>query len=233
MVIRLAARSHKMLGKVLFGGLRARTSILLLATFCLGSGFASACAFDMVKPERTQIDWIVESEILALARPAETNPFAFDVSHVLVGEDEGPPISLLVDSPTRRKLAADTSEAVLFAHNSDIGWRRVAYVDESFRGILDTVLDYRLAWQAGMPQSRLEFITALQDSKQQAHKAIVIGELDKVPYTDLRALDLRIPSEELLADLWAREEYPYQAIRALLLGLSGTPSARAEIHSFI
>ncbi len=233
MVVGLELRRKQARRPALGRGLRASAYGLCVMAFSVASGPASACAFDMVKPERTQIDWIVESEKLVLARPDDENPFAFDVTRILVGEDEGPPISQLVDSMTRRKLATDTSETVLFAHNSDIGWRRVAYVDESYRNILDTALEYRVTWQTGMPQSRLDFVTALQNSSVPTHKAIVIGELDKVPYADLRALDLRIPSEELLRDLWARNGYPYQAIRALLLGLSGTPSARAEIHDYI
>lgn len=187
----------------------------------------------MVKPERTTIDWIVDSETLVLARPSDEDPFAFDVTRVLAGDDEGPPIGQLVDSSSRRKLAAHTSDAVLFAHSVDSGWRRVAYVDGSFRDILKTALARRPAWQNSMPQSRLDFITALQDSSLPAHRSVVIGELDKVPYAELRRLDLRISDEELLRDLWTRTGYPYQAIRALLLGLSGTPAARAEIHDYI
>ncbi|AXI46299.1 hypothetical protein C1J03_09830 [Sulfitobacter sp. SK012] len=214
-------------------GFRARAFGVLLAAFCFTSGPAISCAFDMVKPEKTTIDWIVDSEVLVLARPSDENPFAFDVIRVLAGVDDGPPINQLVDSSSRRILAARPADAVLFAYSFDQGWRRVAYVDESFRGLLQTALDHRLAWQNSIPQSRLNFITALQGSSVAAHKTVVIGELDKVPYAVLRTLDIRISDEELLKELWSRTGYPYQAIRALLLGLSGTPAARAEIHDYI
>jgi len=212
---------------------RAWAVSVLLSTAILVSGPAFSCAFDMVKPERTKIDWIVDSEVLVLARPNQEDPFTFNVTQVLTGEYSGSQIGQLVDSITRQRLAANLSATVLFAHDPDNGWRRVAFVDESFRSILDTTLEHRLAWQTGMPQSRLEFITELQDSPVPQHRAIVIGELDKVPYADLRKMDLQIPSEELLGDLWTLEGYPYQAIRALLLGLSGKPAARAKIHDYI
>lgn len=215
------------------GELRAWALGVSVAAFCFASGPAISCAFDMVKPERTTIDWIVDSETLVLARPSDENPFAFDVTRVLAGVDEGPPIGQLVDSFSRRKLAARPLDAVLFAHSIDNGWQRVAYVDESFHDILQIALDHRLTWQNNIPQSRLDFITALQDSSVPAHKTVVIGELDKVPYAELRTLDIRISDEELLRDLWTRTGYPYQAIRALLLGLSGTPAARAEVHDYI
>ncbi len=233
MTIRFAKMVRRRLRRQFSSGLQALALGVSMAALCATSGPAFSCAFDMVKPERTVIDWIVDSETLVLARPSDENPFTFDATRVLVGVDEGPPIGELVDSLIRRKLEARASDAVLFAHDSETGWQRVAYVDESFRDILQTTLDHRLAWQNSMPQSRLDLIMALQDSSLPAHKAIVIGELDKVPYANLRALDIRISDEELLGDLWNTTGYPYQAIRALLLGLSGTPAARAEIHEFI
>lgn len=204
-----------------------------VAVFFIGSGPVLSCAFDMIKPQRTAIDWIVDSETLVLARPSEENSFAFNVIRILIGDDAGPPINQLVDSSIRKKLEAQTSEAVLFAYSNEDGWRRVAYVDESFRNILEHALENRPSWQNNMPQSRLDFITALQTSSLPTHKSLVIAELDKVPYAELRKLDIRISDEELVRDLWNREGYPYQAIRALLLGLSGTPTARAEVHAFI
>lgn len=200
---------------------------------CLVPGPIFACAFDMIKPDRTQIDWIVEAETLVLARPTANNPFSYETLSVLHGNGERPPINQLVDSATRRTLALNQRDSVLFAYQPDSGWQRVALVNDGFRDILDTALAHRASWNTGMPQSRMEFVSALQDSPVPVHKAIVIGELDKVPYADLRQLDLRIPSEDLLADLWTQRGYPYQAIRALLLGLSDDPSARKEIHDYI
>jgi hypothetical protein len=63
------------------------TGLALLA-FSLSSSEAHACAFDMVKPERTQIDRMVESERLVLARPAHANPYKFEISTSLIGAQE-------------------------------------------------------------------------------------------------------------------------------------------------
>lgn len=206
---------------------------MAVSAFCLVAGPALSCAFDMVKPERTAIDWIVDAEKLVLARPDNENPFVYKVNRILVGNDEIPPIEQLVDTPSRRHLAAVPTDTVLFAHTLESGWQRVTYADQSFQDILKTTLDHRLSWQNAMPQSRLDFIVSLQDSPVLTHETIVIGELDKVPYAELRQLDLRFSDEDLLENLWTKTGYQYQAIQALLLGLSGTPAARAEIHDFI
>lgn len=206
---------------------------LAMIAQCWFSGTALACAFDMIKPERTSIDWIVDSETLVLARPKETDPFAFRVTRVLVGTVDGVAINQLVDSTTRARLASNPSHAVLFAYQAETGWRRVAFVNEDFNGVLETALENRPSWKLGMPQSRLDFIVALQGNSTPVLKTLVIAELDKVPYEDLREMDLSIPVETLLADLWTMDGYRYQAIHALLLGLSDTPAAKVEIRDFI
>lgn len=233
MVSSFAIGRDRQPGRLLSNGLRAFALSISIAVFWAASSPAHSCAFDMVKPERTIIDWIVGSKRLVLARPYDDNPFTFAETQVLIGDDDGPPIDHLVDSVSRRKLAATPSDAVLFTHTFDGGWRRIAYVDDNFRNTVETAVAHRLSWQNNMPQSRLDFIVALQDSPLRTDKAVVIGELDKVPYEQLRKLDIRISDEELLKNLWTRSGYPYQAIRALLLGLAGTPSARAEIHDYI
>ncbi len=213
---------------------RRGVGLALALIYCLLWPVAgSACAFDMKKPERTQIDWIVDAEYLVLARPSDRNPFAFKVEQVLAGTARVPDIAQLVDSTTRRKLAATPQDAVLFAYREENGWRRVAYVNADFRPIMDVALAHRTAWQGGMPPSRVAFISDLHADENPRHKTLVIGELDKIPYPQLQTLDVNIPDQELIQDLWSREGYKYQAILALLLGLSGTPEARAEIQAYM
>jgi hypothetical protein len=204
-----------------------------LAINALSPVVAAACAFDMVKPERTAIDWIVEAEQLVLARSNVDDPFRYGVTETLLGSASGAPISHLVDTATRGKLAADPSGAVLFAQIEGTGWQRVAFVDDSFRPVLEAALAERANWRTGMTAGRMAYIAALQESDDPVHKRLVIGELDKIEYAALQDFDLRIPAQELLADLWAQNEYPYQAIRALLLGLSDDPVAHAEIDEVV
>ena len=198
-----------------------------------GHGTVQACAFDMVKPERTAIDWIVEADQLVLTRPQAGNAFLFGIADVLAGTPAGTPIDQLVDTATRTRLERNPDDAVLFARIEGGPWHRVGYVDARFRDLMDVALANRTEWRTGMTSGRTDFIHALQASDDPIQRTLVIGELDKVPYPDLRAFDLQIPVEELLADLWTPTGYPYQATRALLLGLSGTPEARAEIAAFI
>jgi hypothetical protein len=217
------------------GALSKRVQALCLSVNILlsGTSIATACAFDMVKPERTVIDWIVETEQLVLARPSADNAFIFEIVDVLVGDEITKPIDALVDTVTRRKLTSNPEDAILFAKKETGAWQRVAYVNEPFSELLQTALNNRVDWRGSIPKSRLAFIDSLQDSPTSGDRAILIGELDKVPYDQLRQMDLRIPTTELLDNLWTRSGYPYQAIRALLLGLSGDPAAREAIAGYV
>ncbi|MEO9576329.1 MAG: hypothetical protein ABJ263_05920 [Tateyamaria sp.] len=194
---------------------------------------AMACAFDLVKPERTAIDWIVDTETLVLAHAKPGNRFAFEIATVLVGPPDPSPIPHLVNSTLRRKLANDPEGKVLFAQSADGQWRRVAYVDVIFRDVLSTALANRDNWRSGMTQDRVDFVAGLQGSPDPRHRALLIGELDKVPYAQLRDLDLRLSDTELIADLWSPEGYAFQAIRALLLGMTGTDEARSAVSGVV
>lgn len=208
--------------------------LFLSSTMALSSvAVAQACAFDMVKPERTIIDWIVETDQLVLARPQTDNAFLFETVDVLIGEERTDAIDTLVDTNTRRKLAMNPNDAVLFAQDQSGEWHRVTYVNDTFQGVLDTALQNRTDWRGSIPASRLAFIEGLQDSEDPVQTALLIGELDKVPYDQLRQLNLRLSTDTLLDELWTTAGYPYQAIRALLLGLSDDEEARQEIAAYI
>lgn len=193
----------------------------------------SACAFDMIKPEKTKIDWIVNSENLVLARPANGDSFRYEIKKVLVDDAKAPPIPQLVNSFAKRSLASNQEIFVLFAYSSEQGWRFVSFVDDEFEPILTTALEKRQEWRAGMPQSRIDYISALHTRYGRKLERIVVSELDKVPYAVLRRLDLNFDADELAKKLWSLDDYPYQAIHILLLGLTNSDVARKEVVEFL
>ncbi len=217
---------------------RLATVAGLALTVTLGT--ATACGFDMTKPERTAIDWIVDADDLLVARPRPDNAFAYGVSQVLVGSGTDVDLPGLVSTAVRQRLATNPEDGMLFARikgsTSGIGggeWRMVNYVDDSFRRVLRTAVMHRDIWQHGFDETRQHYLNRLQDNPDPRIRALVIAEFDKMPYEMLRTMDIRIPAAELLADLWSRQGYPFQEIRVLLLGQVGGPAARAEVHGFI
>ena len=81
-------------------------------------------------------DRLVEAEIVALAREDPARPFTYAPVALLRGGDP-PPIPFLVDSATRRRLAAAAEDAVLMAHEPESGWVQLAYANKDVRQAAD------------------------------------------------------------------------------------------------
>lgn len=208
--------------------LAAHVSVLPLA------GAAVACAFHLTAPEKSAIDWVLETDHLVIARNTPDTPFAYSVTETLRDGGRTVEIAQLVDSSMRRRFTANPGDGMLFAYDSATDdWRSVAYLTADYREIVDQVLADMGAWGPGYAPERFEIFAALQDHPDAALRQLAILEIDKAPYTMLRDIELDIPVSTLLAELWTPRGYPYQPIRVLLLGLSGEDAARAEIHAFI
>ena len=59
---------------------------------------------------------------------------------VLLRGEAPPPIPFLVDSTTRRRLAAEPGDAVLMAHAPESGWTQLAYADPQVRRMAEEIL---------------------------------------------------------------------------------------------
>ncbi|MFD3191940.1 hypothetical protein ACFMPD_16985 [Sedimentitalea sp. HM32M-2] len=151
---------------------------------------------------------------------------------MLRGTAQEPELGFLVDSVSRQKLASHPDEAVLFARGADGAWTRVAYVDTAFREIMERVIAESPSWGAGVDPARFAIAAELHDHPDPKLHKLALRELDQAPYALLRDLDLRLPPDVLLRDFRTPQEYPYQPIRVLLLGLDDTEAARAAVRGF-
>ncbi|MEP4433774.1 MAG: hypothetical protein ABJ349_16340, partial [Hyphomicrobiales bacterium] len=169
---------------------------------------------------------------IILARPAQDNAFAFAPVEVLRGTGPAEPLPHLVDSVMRRKMALYPKHAVLFGRNPEGDWQRISYVNEDYRSVIDRVLGNASDWGNGFGQERFSLFASLIDHPDAAIRYLALREVDKAPYEMLRQMDSALSSQELLAEMWTREGYPFQSIRVLLLGLTGEDSARTEVQDF-
>jgi len=210
---------------------------LCLAVFLVwglgGIDAARACAFHLYKPAKTVIDRVIETDHLVVARANPENEFVYQVVETLRGNGSHATIAQLVDTRTRRKLAANPQDGVLFAFDTATGqWRLIAYLTPQYRSVIDRVLSGMGTWQGAYDPARFAIFEALQDHPEPALRELALREIDKAPYELLREIDLRMPVDSLLAGLRTLQDYPYKSIRILLLGLSGDDAARREIHAF-
>ncbi|MFD0981538.1 hypothetical protein [Tropicimonas aquimaris] len=211
---------------------RLAAPFALAAAISLPGGQAPACAFHTYLPERTVVDMLLETENVILARPDPENPFRFTAVAALEGTLEQAALPTLVDSTTRRKMSANPDDVVLFARDGG-GYGpfvRLAYLDGPYREIVETIMERKEDWVMGDDLGRYQFFADLLSHSDPTIRALALRELDTAPYDLLRAVDLSVDAGAILRDLWQIYEAPYVPIRLLLLGLSDSDAARAEIR---
>jgi hypothetical protein len=195
--------------------------------FCAGQ--AVACLVCIELPERTITDRVLAAETVVLARNNPDRPFAFAPVETLNGDAAGEVIPGLVDSQTRRRLAADPDVAVLFARDAD-GWARLSDVTPQFRMVLSDILAAADAWDAGASHTaRFAFFAALHDHADPAVRALALAELSRAPYAQIRGIHPRLGRAEVTRLLLDPKMTEWVPIHILFLGLSDDP----QDHAFV
>jgi hypothetical protein len=204
--------------------------ILALAALpALLAGPASACLVCIAMPQQTVADRLLEAEVVAFARADPSRPYRYlPVEFVRGGTLAAglPPVPFLVDSGTRRRLAARPEDAVILAGRTDAGWRLLGTAGPetraAVRGIVAAAPDW--ARDAG-GSARFDFFAARHASAEPALRQLALAEIARAPYGAVRRIVTAIPVAEIadvLADpVWAE----WAPVHILLLGRSRDPAA--------
>ncbi|SDI63785.1 hypothetical protein [Aliiruegeria lutimaris] len=206
----------------------------IAALVALAIGYSSsvhACSFHTYLPEMTVIDRLMMTENVVLARPAAGDPFRFEAVEALEGTLEQADLPTLVDSSTRRRLAANPEDAVLFARDGG-GYgpfMRLAYVDSGYRALLEEVMARKEDWIMGDDLARYQFFADRLESEDQAIRGLALRELDRAPYDIFQQLDMAPAAAPILQELWQIDQIPFVPIRILLLGRSGDAAAQESV----
>lgn len=211
-----------------------RTAILSVLSGLMFATTASPCGFHNYVPQPSLTDRLLGSEDIVLARSTPEALFEFASIKPLEGALGQIEIPYLVDSPTRRKFAADPTATVLFARDDAYGpWRRLALVDTTIAPVLAEIMTRLPAWEAGDYLDRFKYFATLVGHDDLRLHKLALLELDQADYPTLRGLDLDIIPSQLLARIDAPDVADLKAIRILLLGLSGSDEIRKYLESAV
>lgn len=214
---------------------RKPTFLSALLGAALSAGVATACAFHIALPEATIVDRLLETENVVLARPDQDDPFRFTAVAALEGTLEQADLPTLVDSTTRRRLALNPDDSVLFARDGG-GYgpfKRLTYVDKDVRQVVEVVMARKQGWITGEADDRFQFFAGLIDHPNRSVRELALKELDAASYSELRDLDIDIQPDKIMDSLWNISEMPLVPIRILLLGLSDDAAARQEVVAWL
>ncbi|MEP2707678.1 MAG: hypothetical protein ABJQ71_22520 [Roseibium sp.] len=219
-------------------GWHARRRVLtqIFATFVtvtvlFVSSAAIACSFHNYKPTKTFVDWVLNSQTIVLARPDSGNPFRYVITKYYRGTARGKDIPFLVDSTSRRRLLNNPEHGVLFAIDSKGNWTSLSYIDEDRHVLLNAIMRSTKRWgrEAYHPDRFLLFAD-YQDHPNPHIRKLALQEIDRVPYPLLRTMQVRLTEKQLLKSLGSLSEYPYRPINFLLLGLTGSDTAKSALN---
>ncbi|MEM9630365.1 MAG: hypothetical protein AAGA50_03500 [Pseudomonadota bacterium] len=197
-------------------------------------GAALACSFHNYKPAKTLVDWLLNGETVVLARPDPDDQFSFKISRFFRGQSDGANIPYLVDSTSRRRLADNPEEGVVFARSVAGDWVRVLYLAADHRVLVNTILQNADDWRSEQfHPERFATFADYQDHPNRDLSRLALQEIDRVPYPMLRTLQVRVPEMELLKSLRNWNDYSYRPINFLLLGLTKSSVARSIVNDQI
>ncbi len=92
-------------------------------------------------PEKSAADYLIESPTVVLAREDPQQPFSYTSVEVLKSSGDGIDIELLVDSVTRRRLAANEELVVVLAQDGKFGlWRNLGIADTDYLAVVRRIV---------------------------------------------------------------------------------------------
>jgi hypothetical protein len=195
------------------------------------AGPAAACLVCIELPERTMADRLVEAEIVALAREDPARPFIYAPVALLRGGDP-PPIPFLVDSATRRRLAAAAEDAVLMAHEPESGWVQLAYANKDVRQAADEILAAAPSWERD-DAARFAYFAARHDHADPTIRQLALAEIAAAPYADIRTMQPRVTRAEIVRLLRDPGQLAWAPVHILFLGLSDDPADHALVRNAV
>ncbi|MDW3221622.1 MAG: hypothetical protein R8G34_01825 [Paracoccaceae bacterium] len=204
----------------------------VLASLVATAGYC--CSFHNYLPEKTAINWIIESDRLVLARNSREDEFVYQPVTTLRGQKQTAQISD-VTGPGLRGWYAEGSQkdALLAFDEEEQAWRFAGYFSPEYETLVQKVLGKAAAWESKYTADRLALFGEYLGHSDEKLRNLALRDIDQAPYSLLRTVDFHIPAQDLLAGLWTLEGYPDQPISVLLLGFTDDAAVRRELYNYV
>jgi hypothetical protein len=204
--------------------------VAVLAAMVFAPTPAVACLVCITVPQRTLADAVIEADAVVLAREDATRPFAYAPVAILKGNEPITAIPSLVDSTTRRRLAADPDAAVLFAHDG-AGWTRLGHAGPDARRMIEAILAAAPAWDRDPDHAgRFAFFAARHDHADPLVRELALAEISRAPYAQIRTMTPRLTRAQIVSVLRDPKWVDWAPIHILFLGLSDDPADHAFVR---
>ena len=195
-----------------------------ILTVLVATSSSLACTICVGLPEKSDADYLIESHCVILAREDANQPFTFAPVKVLKGEFDGREIDLLVDSLTRRRLAADEARKVVLVRHESGAWRSLGIASAEFEVVVERILLHSPAWQGETGRARrVEFFVPMFGRADPQINRLAYLEMGRAPYRVIRRLGRVAPRAQYAAMLKDRKYIEWRPLAILLLAQNENP----------
>lgn len=192
------------------------------------SGAAMACVVCIELPEKTLAQRLLDADLAVFAREDPGRPFRFAPVQTLKGSAVGDDIPFLLDSQTRRRLAASAEDGVLLLRDDAGNWSRAGYADAALRTTAVRILTHGPSWD-GDAAARFAFFEALLHHPDGDLRRLAMDEMARAPYGLIHGMVRPLDGPAVRRAMQRIEELPWRGVHLLMLGRS----PRAEDHGLL
>ena len=192
-----------------------------------------ACRVCFLLPKKTAADFLIESELVVLARENPDQPFSYSAVEILKGHWTAGEFGLFVDSTTRRLLKANPEYAVVLVRkNKDEPWQSLGIADNQYKEVIKRILALSDQWTGeGGSKDRYRFFLSLLDSKNRTIFELAYLELGRAPYSTIKKMAKFVSPDDLRPMLHRREYFEWRPLAILLMAQNPGEQDRKFIAS--
>ena len=186
---------------------------------------ALACLICLPVPTTSPVDYLLEADLVIVAREDPGAPYWLTTTEILSGEATGIDKSFFLEAPLRPGPSLGRNREVICSHGSYEGisqpeWARVGDADADFRALVAEILQNREQWQLNPGERAMYFSSYLGHQNQQI-RALAHVEVARAPYDQIRKFKGILPFPELRSSLEDFRLTDWHSLYILLLALSG------------
>ena len=166
---------------------------------------AHACLICLPVPTTSPADYLLESELIVIAREDPGAPYWLRIGKVLKGDASGVDRDFFLESPLQTGPSLNRNREVICAYGSREGrsqpeWARVGDADVAFAPLVHEILQLGEQWKAN-PRERASFFARYLAHRNQQVRALAHLEVARAPYDQIREFAGSLSPEELRASL--------------------------------
>jgi hypothetical protein len=195
------------------------------------AGAVTACTLCVGLPEQSDADYLIRGHCVILAREDSGRPFSFAPLEVLKGEFDGRGIGLLVDSVTRRRLAADPELKVVLVQDQPRGpWRRLGLASPKFEAVVRRILVLSPSWEGKQGRiKRVEFFMPLFGHEDPQIYRLAYLEMGRADYGVIKRLGRVVQRAQIMPMLEQRQYIEWRPLAILILAQNPNVADRQYI----